>query len=202
MAFTQNFVSPAELPAVLDFLKNRPDQISGFRVKGRGASTKDKSQRSAEKGEDASSSASDSDGESEPELDELEDDGIVEKRKLFGLFAARLHDFDAGLYERGMEGLTRLEAEREDRKQSRKRAAAAASSTCQPVARTADGANGDSLSWWQSLKKGALDAAHTDDAVSNGATAVSGHNSSGTPANGLFAAQLGDADELLDEVPW
>lgn len=33
IAVTQNFVSPANLPGVLYFLKHRPDQVSGFKLK-------------------------------------------------------------------------------------------------------------------------------------------------------------------------
>lgn len=128
MAFTQNFVSPAELPSVLDFLKNRPDQISGFRVKRKHSET----------------ITEDSD-ESEPELDELENDGINEKSKLFDLFETRLRQFDADLHRKGVEGLAQLEANRK-------------TSSAVHTNRTLS----TGQSWWQALKSSGDGKASSD----------------------------------------
>jgi hypothetical protein len=125
VAFTQNFVTPAELPALLDFMKNTPDQISGFRIRKERHSTSD-------------------DSGSDPEYDELDDGGISEKKKLFSLFVERLRAHNASLCEKGLEGMRELEEERE---QSCK--ASKSHELISGKARTAGQGNG----WWQSLKK-------------------------------------------------
>lgn len=120
VAFTQNFVSPAELPKVLDFLKNRPDQISGFRLR-KAQPTKD------EEAEEVS----------DPELDELPQDGLLEKRKIFHLFINRLSSFDESLCKIGLDGMRQLE-------DSRRHMKANSQSIDHRGNRLAD-------SWWQSL---------------------------------------------------
>lgn len=115
VAFTQNFVSPAELPAVLDFLKNRPDQISGFRLR---KSELDKKEKEI-------------DEISDPELDELPNNGLEEKQKIFDLFINRLSSFDQKLCQMGLEGMRKLEEGR-----GRKKTESAS---------TID-------NWWQTLK--------------------------------------------------
>jgi hypothetical protein len=98
VAFTQNFAGSAELPLVLDMFKNRPEQISGFRLG---------SKRSNKRGD-----ADQDEDESDVELDELEDDGIKEKRALFQLFVDRLKQFDPLLLEEGLQGMHSLEQQR------------------------------------------------------------------------------------------
>lgn len=93
VAFTQNFVSPAELPAVLDFLKNRPEQISGFRLHKKRADAEKKGEES----------------ESDLELDELPENGLQEKRALFGLFVERLGRFDPALRDKALQDMHVLE---------------------------------------------------------------------------------------------
>jgi uncharacterized RmlC-like cupin family protein len=98
VAFTQNFAGRAELPMVLDMFKNRPEQISGFRS-GKTGAVKEK---------DADSE----DEESDVELDELDNDGIEEKRALYHLFVDRLRQFDPKLVEEGLQGMHSLEQQR------------------------------------------------------------------------------------------
>lgn len=119
----------------MDFLKNRPEQISGFRMRHRRMQY---------------TSAEDSDGDaSDPELDELPNDGIEEKRKLFDLFVERLRSFDEEMCRAGLQAMRALEAQREDVRH-------ADSSRHYPTRvreRKLDGIRQQhATTWWQSLK--------------------------------------------------
>ncbi|PWN90463.1 Clavaminate synthase-like protein [Acaromyces ingoldii] len=139
VAFTQNFVSPAELPAVLDFLKNRPDQISGFRI--RRAAKSSLSSSSPCCGEEEAQ-------ESDPELDELDDGGLREKGKLFETFVKRLRDFDERLANEGLASMERIEKERRERQGS------GTETVVGKVGATAKKDAGGSSTWWEELKRG------------------------------------------------
>lgn len=173
VAFTQNFVSPAELPAVLDFLKNRSDQISGFRIR---KNRKERESREDEKEEE--------DQESDPELDELDDGGLHEKSTLFSTFVKRLKDFDEELSKAGLEGMERIERERQ--------AACRLEGSSSVVGKVDAGAKKETgmSTWWETLKRGGND---NDEAVES--------------SNGFsFSLGQGDGDgegeDALGEVPW
>ncbi|UZJ51107.1 hypothetical protein CBS101457_000427 [Exobasidium rhododendri] len=132
VAFTQNFCSSAELPAVLDFLKNRPEQISGFRL-GKGGKVE---------------SRGDDEEGSDPELDDLPHDGIEQKRALFDLFIERLGRFDSTLLQKGLQGMVSLE-EREERKREQ----VADAATLTKVRNKRNEAQTNHSLWWDTLKQ-------------------------------------------------
>lgn len=131
VAFTQNFAGTAELPMVLDMFKNRPEQISGFRL-GKVKAGNGENGKEGEQEEE----------ESDVELDELENDGIQEKKALFQLFVDRLRQFDSKLVEEGLRGMYSLE-------QKKKQQASALASVS--IAKERQKA-GDASSLWTSLK--------------------------------------------------
>lgn len=114
---------------VLDMFKNRPEQISGFRL---------------EKGESGKENEEAEEEESDVELDELDNDGIVEKKALFQLFVNRLEQFDPEVVERGLQGMNSLE---------QKRSQQTSSMASMKIAKEKRGAGDPTLSsLWTSLK--------------------------------------------------
>lgn len=99
VAFTQNFAGRAELPMVLDMFKNRPEQISGFRL----GKTRAAMGRIAVEQDDECSDV---------ELDDLDNEGLKEKQALYQLFVDRLRQLDPQLVDQGLEGMHSLEQQK------------------------------------------------------------------------------------------
>lgn len=133
VALTQNFVSPAELGIVLDFMKNKSDQLSGFkrsqRVEGGAAESMLAPGRQA---------ASISSSPLKPEEDEECDGAGFD---VFELFCDRLGRFDKDLLEASLKQVGGLEEARR--------------ATCpllRPMPKVKRGAR-EGPTWWEKLKQ-------------------------------------------------
>jgi hypothetical protein len=102
IAVTQNFVSPANLPGVLYFLKHRADQVSGFRLR----------RQEEEEGNSTTrqQAAEYNGGEEEDETG----GGAV-----FARFCEALGKSDQDVLTRGLKGLARLEMEEAEQQRVR-----------------------------------------------------------------------------------
>ncbi|PWN26975.1 Clavaminate synthase-like protein [Jaminaea rosea] len=129
VALTQNFLSLAELPDVLEFMKNRPEQISGFKTGVEGAQ-----------------------GEDEDD-DALSDEG---KAKIYGEFVAALKGYDGELARWALQGAERLEQQRGQVRKADAAAAIGAGAGTGAVlpGKHANGGDAAKPSWWQRLKSG------------------------------------------------
>uniref|UniRef100_V5ENQ2 JmjC domain-containing protein n=1 Tax=Kalmanozyma brasiliensis (strain GHG001) TaxID=1365824 RepID=V5ENQ2_KALBG len=168
VALTQNFVSPAELGIVLDFMKNKPDQLSGFKRSQQveGGST-------LAPGRQAASIASTA-ALKPAEEDEEECDGAG--FNVFELFCDRLGRFDKELLETSLKQVEELEATR--------RATCALLRPAPKVRKTNTGPT-----WWEKLKQDETAALPTESASDPEATASAGFS---------FSNQLSSELELDD----
>ncbi|PWY97409.1 Clavaminate synthase-like protein [Testicularia cyperi] len=193
VALTQNFVSPAELGTVLDFMKNKSDQLSGFK-KSQVASGG--TQPALAPGRQAGSLptvAKPTGAEAAAEDEECEDGAGFE---VFGLFCERLGRFEPQLLESGLARVAELEAER------------AAACLRQPALlvsqRSKPSAAGkpSRSTWWEQLKSQDHDASSglNGDSATDTGGCESAALQQEAPSSFSFSCQLGD-DEL-DEVPW
>lgn len=132
VALTQNFVSPAELGTVLDFMKNKADQLSGFK-KGKvgSAPTEDVSRP------DCQQQNSLAEHEEDEECEDGADFGV------FDLFCARLAEFDERLLVEGLNRVAQIES-------SRLGSTQAAHSVQQ---RTRSSGHTRTGTWWEQLRK-------------------------------------------------
>lgn len=173
VALTQNFLSLAELPDVLEFMRNRPEQISGFKA----AST-----AVVKEGDEEEEGGGDEDHD-----DALSDEG---KAKLCGEFVAALEAYDGELAKWALQGADELEKQRKAAVVERTATAA----LVQPAGNTAH-ANGSSSSWWQRLKAGG--DGEQQEGGSEAAAPSAGNG--GFSLGGLLGD---DGGEELDDVPW
>ncbi|SNX84203.1 uncharacterized protein MEPE_02911 [Melanopsichium pennsylvanicum] len=185
VALTQNFVSPAELGIVLDFMKNKSEQLSGFK-----RNQLEKSIALAP-GRQAASIASTAaltkpvarieDGEDE----ECDGAGF----DVFELFCDRLKRFDPELLETSLEQVKELEEARK--------------ATCALLRRTAPVPKKkvakDGPSWWEKLKA----APHNGGSTHVGQAETFESEAADFGVGFSFGASLVDSAEVeLEEVPW
>ncbi|TKY91035.1 hypothetical protein EX895_001034 [Sporisorium graminicola] len=202
VALTQNFVSPAELGIVLDFMKNKSDQLSGFKrsqqVHDNSGSTADASVPvSLAPGRQAASiacasSALTPSASTVADDDEEECDGAG--FNVFELFCDRLDRFDRELLQTALEQVEQAEEARR--------------ATCALLRRTAPApapkmrkANAGP-SWWEKLKQaaetGGVAAADAPDTVAVEEAAAP----SGSCGGFSFSNQLASSELELEDVPW
>jgi len=96
---TQNFISKSELPEVLNFFKNKENQVSGFKK-----TSKPEVESESERNK----------GEINQVDQEVEDDD-ESYQGLFQLFSSRLKEFDQDLWKYGMEGMEKLETDEKNK---------------------------------------------------------------------------------------
>lgn len=186
VALTQNFVSPAELAIVLDFMKNKSDQLSGFKRSQFETDTPAVSlapgRQAASIGTTAAIAQSNAIKPSEEEGDECDGAGF----NVFELFCDRLGRFDQQLLEESMKQVEGMEETR--------RATCALIRRNAPVQPKRKANSGPS--WWDKLKS---------------TSTIAGEDSTTTTAEGAPAEQGAgfsfgdhlDSSELeLEEVPW
>ena len=188
VALTQNFVSPAELGIVLDFMKNKSDQLSGFKRSQTDGSASDAVTAALAPGRQAASLGASLSAAKPPAAtddDEEECDGAG--FDVFELFCDRLGRFDAELLESSLAQVQKLEETRQATCALLRR------TTAPPPKRKAANAG---PSWWEKLKAGeSTTAAAAAEADSDAAAAPTGGFS--------FGMQLDSAELELDEdVPW
>lgn len=190
VALTQNFVSPAELGVVLDFMKNKSDQLSGFK---RSQQNVGETLVALAPGRQAASIGSHSQlnkpAEAEPteksteEGDEEDCDGAT--FDVFDLFCDRLGRFDMDLLKRSLDQVVELEDARQTSTALLKKNAALA-----PKRKANNGP-----SWWEKLKT-TDSASDTNKDVGASGDAVNG-------AGGFsFGSHLDSSELELEDVPW
>ncbi|KAI3486987.1 hypothetical protein L1887_49183 [Cichorium endivia] len=144
VALTQNFVSPPELATVLDFMKNKPDQLSGFKRtqldapgrRGRGgacAGTTGGVDRTIVRGR-----AADAGGRGGRRLRRRD------VLTCFALFADRLQRFDAALLDEALAEVEQIEQTRKSMCLARRVA---------PAPKTAARRANAGPTWWEKLKQ-------------------------------------------------
>lgn len=172
VALTQNFVSPAELPAVLHFMRHKPDQISGFKHRrGRNAPASAGPSSCAAPGRprvappsdchsqlDAGEEAGEEEGE---ECDEDEDD-LKASSALYDLFCSRLQSHDPVLLDNALKVMRERESKENVHAGAQQSASAIRVETEKPAV-------GTGLSWWERLKQGGPRAGSTTDENHQGA---------------------------------
>ncbi|KAJ9476351.1 putative hydroxylase [Pseudozyma hubeiensis] len=189
VALTQNFVSPAELGIVLDFMKNKYDQLSGF-----------KRSQQMHDGETAPvalapgrQAASISSTITKPPADDDEDECDGAGFNVFELFCDRLGRFDRDLLDSSLKQVEQLEETRRTTCALLRRTAPV------PVAAKARKANAGP-SWWEKLKQN--EPATRSDGADN--TSSAGHTTNPTAAaeSFSFSDQLTSSELELEDVPW
>ncbi len=111
VALTQNFVSPPELATVLDFMKNKPDQLSGFkRTQLDGPA--EAGVVALAPGRQAASIGQSVAGAQQTQADEADDDCDGATFDVFALFADRLQRFDAALLDEALAEVEQIEQTR------------------------------------------------------------------------------------------
>lgn len=147
VALTQNFVSLAELADVLLFMKDKSDQISGFKLR----------QGERDDTDIEIGGANDDD-------DDLCDNAQEDPRtKLFDSFVSALSSYDANLAEWG---LARMEALRHSSSK-----ACSVRSVVEGKSRRSD-TSGNSHGWWESLKTGGSEQSGLEGAQESSAVAT------------------------------
>lgn len=177
VALTQNFVSPAELGIVLDFMKNKPDQLSGF--KRSQLEDAQNSTSSLAPGRQAASIGRTAAAAEEDDEEECDGAGF----NVFDLFCDRLGRFDRDLLESSLKQVEELE-------EARRSACLMIRRTAAPAHKTKK-AEGSGQSWWEKLK--AL-SREEDDKVDEEKAADAGGFS--------FGNQLSSSELELEDVPW
>ncbi|EPQ29169.1 uncharacterized protein PFL1_03456 [Pseudozyma flocculosa PF-1] len=220
VALTQNFVSPPELGVVLDFMKNKADQLSGFKKPRPGVHGPASSSPHSSPADSSSAAAGNGKNSNEVEDDEECENGAG--FGVFELFCDRLGKFDKELLSSGLEKMAAIEARRaaEDRLAGRTctrivRAKAEAGDGDGPSSAAAASATGArAQTWWEKLKQEPIGSRATaaaaqqpaDDvemrAADDVATAAAAKQTGpDTAVTFSFGSQLA-GDEELDEVPW
>ncbi|CDU23438.1 uncharacterized protein SPSC_02067 [Sporisorium scitamineum] len=197
VALTQNFVSPAELGIVLDFMKNKSDQLSGFKrsqqVQGGSGDTADTAAPvSLAPGRQAatisSTSAALAQSSNTGDDDEEECDGAG--FNVFELFCDRSDRFDRELLHAALKQVEKLEETR--------RATCALLRRTAPVPAPKVRKPNAGPSWWEKLKQAETtdaDASDTPDKVAAGTVVA--------PSEGFsFSNQLASSELELEDVPW
>ncbi|KAN0065828.1 hypothetical protein ACQY0O_000958 [Thecaphora frezii] len=208
VALTQNFVSPPELGVVLDFMKNKADQLSGFKKSSAAqcAFAPGRQPGSLPAAMTANGNGFGNRNGNDDEAEEEGEDGAG--FGVFELFCDRLGKFDKELLASGLATMAEIEAQREANSRSGR--------TCSHIVRgRAEGSDttvtrGETL--WDKLKKpcvaiaGEQDAEMAPAADAPAATDQTADVQATTAATAAGAdtfslgAQL--ADEELEEVPW
>lgn len=180
VALTQNFVSLAELPEVLFFMKHKPEQVSGFKF----------SKTSCAGGGEEAKQHQQAEGEEEVEdVDEVDIEGEKDPRRgLYDIFLGKLKEYDEELATWALQKLVAIE-EREKATVAaarRELEAGAADSSIKKKRKTDEEEGG--LTWWDKLKAG--------EGGANGKADGQGETGAGA------AFSMGLADEELEDVPW
>ncbi|PWN19516.1 Clavaminate synthase-like protein [Microstroma glucosiphilum] len=179
VALTQNFVSLAELPEVLFFMKHKPEQVSGFKF----------SKTSSEGREEGSQQQQVGQEEEDQEEDEDEVEGDADPRRgLYDVFLGKLKVYDEELATWALQKLAVIEEREKATLEAarREREAGAADGSIKRKRKTDEEEGG--LTWWDKLKAGEGNAgaeAGEQDKTAGGAT---------------FA--MGLAEDELEDVPW
>lgn len=178
VALTQNFVSPAELGIVLDFMKSKSDQLSGFKrsqLEGADGSAVALApgRQAASIGRSAATAAA----------DEGDDDCDGAGFDVFELFCDRLGRFDKELLETSLKQVEVLEEERKAACMLRRTA---------PAPRTAASRKANAgPTWWEKLK-------HEETAL----TAANDAEDAPAASAFSFSNQLSSSELELEDVPW
>lgn len=179
VALTQNFVSPPELATVLDFMKNKPDQLSGFkRTQLDGPA--EAGVVALAPGRQAASIGQSVAGAQQTQADDADDDCDGATFDVFALFADRLQRFDAALLDEALAEVEHIEQTRKSMCLARRVA---------PAPKTAARRANAGPTWWEKLKQQEA-AASGDGAEQQASSAFS------------LSTQLADEQLELDDVPW
>ncbi|SJX60865.1 uncharacterized protein SRS1_12092 [Sporisorium reilianum f. sp. reilianum] len=197
VALTQNFVSPAELGIVLDFMKNKSDQLSGFKrsqqVQG-GGGTADATvppslapgRQAASIGSSSASLAQSSGAPADDDDEECDGAGF----NVFELFCDRLDRFDRELLQTALKQVEQME-------ETRCAACALLRRTAPALAPKARKANAGP-SWWEKLKQ----AETADTAAAAAADTVAAEAAPALLGGFSFSNQLASSELELEDVPW
>lgn len=193
VALTQNFVSPAELGIVLDFMKNKSDQLSGFK-RGqqvqRGGSTPDATVADAGSVAlaPASQVASLISMPAKPAVNDDEEDCDGAGFNVFELFCDRLGRFDRDLLDSSLKQVEQLEESR--------RATCALLRRTNPLAAASKARKAHvGPSWWEKLKQAEPCANASADAADQPSVPQPSDTFS-------FSNHLASSDLELEDVPW
>lgn len=177
VALTQNFVSPAELAIVLDFMKNKADQLSGFKRSQVHSDTPPSATLAP--GRQAASLGSTTAAISKPKQEEEEECEGGAGFNVFELFCDRLGQFDSDLLQNSLQKVTELEEQRK--------------TTCALIRKSApiQKKKGNGMSWWDKLKSTTTSGAE-----------VKGQVREGEKEEGGFSFGINSTEVELEDVPW
>ncbi|SPO20501.1 uncharacterized protein UTRI_00898_B [Ustilago trichophora] len=188
VALTQNFVSPAELGIVLDFMKNKSDQLSGFKRSQIDASVPSDTISLAPGRQAASIGSSSLTKPSSTANDDDEEECDGAGFNVSELFCDRLGRFDPTLLENSLKQVADLETTRRE--------------TCALLRRTAPqpkkkASANTGPSWWEKLKGEPM----TTTIATTTSSSADADAETVAPAGG-FSFAIEGAELELEDVPW
>ncbi|KAJ1032149.1 hypothetical protein NDA18_001647 [Ustilago nuda] len=186
VALTQNFVSPAELGVVLDFMKNKSDQLSGFKRNQVDSSDSAAATVSLAPGRQAASLGSSAvvAQTKQEEVAEGEEECDGAGFNVFELFCDRLERFDKELLEQSLKQVEEIEETRRNACALLRR-----NQVVQPKKKANAGP-----SWWDKLRS----QPPTSIAVEGVDAAPAAQEAAGFS----FGTQLDSTEFELEQVPW